>query len=144
MEAQQLLLIIAVLSFLNSATFTVILYSFNRTNLRTAARQEHNRLLLEIDRYQLDCPDLWVMWDTALTQGAPPLAPAQQKRIELFTILVLNIYETVFNFYHHIIRPGSADRTIWEKWNRMFQGLFSSSSLARVQVADMVHSGNYS
>lgn len=137
-------LFIAVLSFVNSVLFTVILYRFNRINLRTAARQEHNRLLLEIDRYLLEKEDLWLIWDANRQTLGRPLTQQETHRCTLFIVFVLNIHETVFSFYDHAIRRNQEDEEHWHKWDLMLIALFKSSSIARELATDPNRASDYS
>ncbi len=141
METQAVLLIVTVLSLVNSALFTVILYRFNRVNLRTAARQEHRRSLTEIGLLLLHNPDLWLLWDDY--RGTHTLEPAQRMRLQGFVVLVLNIYEGVYAFYHHSIRQGASDRGLWQKWDQMIEGLVRHSSIVRAIIAEQTQRHSY-
>ncbi len=142
MASQTLLIIIASLSFLNSAMFTFILYRFNRTNLRTAGRQEHNRLLLEIDKYLIEHDELWALWD-AHRDASVQLTPHQAMRVQLFVVMITNIYETVYEFYHSSIHQNAIDRAQWLKWDGMIRNLCATSTVARAKLAEMGGSVNY-
>ena len=142
MASQTLLLVIAILSFLNSAMFTFILYRFNRTNLRTAGRQEHNRLLLEIDKYLIEHDKLWALWD-AHRDTSVQLPPEQHMRLQLFVVMITNIYETVYEFYHSSIHQTAQDRAHWLKWDGMIRNLCATSAIARAKLAEMGGNVNY-
>lgn len=141
MENQVVLLAVTALSLVNSVLFTAILYRFNRTNLRTAARQEHRRSLTEIDRLLLEHEDLWLLWDDY--RAGAELDARQRMRLQGFVVLVLNIYEGVYAFYHHSIRQDASDRALWQKWDQMIGGLVRHSSLARAIVGEQTQRHSY-
>lgn len=141
MESQALLLTVTALSLVNSVLFTAILYRFNRTNLRTAARQEHRRSLTEIDLLLLEHEDLWLLWDDY--RAGATLDARQRMRLQGFVVLVLNIYEGVYAFYHHTIRQDASDRALWQKWDLMIGGLVRHSSLARTILAEQTQRHSY-
>lgn len=136
------LIVISALSFVNSVIFTFVLWRDNYVLLRSTARQEHNRLLLDIDKYLVDSPDLWAMWDEHGTKSN--LSPEQQMKIRQFVYLVMNVYETVYDFYHHLVRRNKADEAHWKKWHNIITEFLCSSRFAREVVADIKHRCNYS
>ncbi len=141
MESQVLLLTVTVLSLVNSVLFTAILYRYNRTNLRAVARQEHRRSLTEIDLLLLQHDDLWLLWDDY--RAGAELDARQRMRLQGFVVLVLNIYEGVYAFYHHSIRQDASDRALWQKWDLMIGGLVRHSSLARGLIAEQTQRHSY-
>ncbi|MBC8044304.1 MAG: hypothetical protein IAF08_12775 [Rhizobacter sp.] len=136
------LIVISALSFVNSVIFTFVLWRDNYVLLRSTARQEHNRLLLEIDKYLVDSPDLWAMWDEHGAQSN--LSPEHQMKIRQFVYLVMNVYETVFDFYHHLVRRNAADEAHWTKWHNIITEFLRTSAFAREVVADVKTRRNYS
>jgi len=106
-------------------------------------RQETERLsasnifsshLININKYLIDQPELWMVYDDHPLNKITQLTPLISARIDAYLHMVFNLISTTYGFYVQGIgeqRMRDDDREYWEAYKNFGMVLMKSSSRAR-------------
>ena len=111
-------------SFITVAT--VILN--NRKTIRNQVRQEHTRLLIQIDNHFVNDPELWAIYDNDPIRESLSDDIKKKSKRKTIIYLILNVLEVVFDYYNNIIVKSKVDKLYWESWENLFNQYFEEST----------------
>ena len=110
-----------------------LVWWFNQWSIRRSSRQDHVRMLLDIDRQLIEKPRLWLIYDDY------PIPSGEKKdedtwdpaRREAFIYFHLNMFEAFFDFHRQLAPLWDADKEYEKSWRLYIKDFFKRSSEAR-------------
>jgi len=127
-------LVISLISFFLTSLAVVFTYRFNRITIRNTAKQQHQAILLEIDKMLIEHPELWTIYDdhpmSAITEETPEL----KAKNEAFIFFYLNFFDLVYEFYNKHIIKNRNDKETWRSWKDYIEYFLQGCSQARVII----------
>jgi hypothetical protein len=106
---------------------------FNQLSIRRSARQDHVRMLLDIDRQLIEKPELWLVYDDF------PVPSGEKKdkcawdpaRRKAFVYFHLNTFEAFFDFHRSLAPIWEVDKEYEKSWKHYIKDFFKRSPEAR-------------
>lgn len=129
--------VISVISFMLTIVTVIFTYRFNRITIRNSAKQEHQKILLEINKMLLAEPELWTVYDQHPMNAVTPKSPQLQAKVEALVYYYLNFFDVVYEFYNVHIIKNKNDLETWKSWAAYIEYFIRGSSAARNTILQM-------
>jgi hypothetical protein len=107
---------------------------YRQETARLSASNIFSSHVININKYLVDQPELWMVYDEHPLNKAIQLTPLISARIEGYLHMVFNLFSTTYAFYVQGIGEGSMrddDREYWEAYKNYGIVLLKYSSRAR-------------
>jgi hypothetical protein len=121
--------------------FGLLAWRYNERSIRRLARQDHIRMLIDIDKIYIERPTLWRIYadeyqnlpepgsDEAKASAADPWEPARRRGL---IYLYLNMFDAAYDFDRHLnwrnlSRRTASDREYLESWTVFVRDFFARS-----------------
>ncbi len=126
-------LVISIFSLIISTIAAVIIWKFNSISIRNTSRQEHNKLMLEINKLLIENPELWAVYDNhpvnkSIKDTSDHLVHAKRTA---FIYHYINFFDILFDFYNRQIFQNKNDKADWKAWDSFITHYFKGSTEAR-------------
>jgi hypothetical protein len=108
-----------------------LVWLFNQWSIRRSARQDHIRMLLDIDKQLIEKPELWLIYDDYPAPAGRQQDPWDPARREAFIYFHLNMFEAVFDFHRWLAPTWEVDKEYEKSWKHYVKDFFDRSSEAR-------------
>ncbi|MFH0815814.1 MAG: hypothetical protein V1934_03240 [Methanobacteriota archaeon] len=141
MALENIEIIALTLSIISLAISLFVAYrgwKINEIALRRSFRQEHYRMLLEVDKHLMQNPELWKTYDKYKDDEVNLDEKGSQRRRRAFIYLHLNLFEMIFDYYEYLSNKNKLDINYWNAWNRYIYQFFRESSEARAIFKEKV------
>jgi hypothetical protein len=117
--------------------FGLLAWRFNERSIRRMARQDHIRMLVDIDKIYVERPTLWRIYDNEFP-GMPESSPAdpwEPARRRGLIYLYLNMFDAAYDFDRHLNwrnlnRRTQSDREYLDSWKIYIKEFFERSTEA--------------
>lgn len=109
----------------------VFTYRFNRITIRNSAKQEHQKMLLEVNKMMIADPWLWTIYDDHPLTASRPSSEEDQARKESLIYYYLNYFDVIYEFYNKHIIMNRTDKETWRAWREYMESFLRRSSQAR-------------
>lgn len=129
--AGQISLVISIITFLLTILTVVFTYRFNRITIRNTAKQEHQKMLLEVNKMMIADPTLWTIYDDHPLAEGRVFTKEEQGRKEALIYYYLNYFDVIYEFYNKHIIMNRTDKETWRAWKEYMEYFFRRSSTAR-------------
>lgn len=123
--------IISIVSFVLTAVTVIFTYRFNRITIRNSAKQEHQKMLLDINKMLLAEPVLWAVYDDHPMSAEIDLTPEMQAKLDALIYYYLNFFDVVYEFYNIHIIANKNDKETWKSWKAYIRKFISGSARSR-------------
>ncbi len=121
--------------------FGLLAWRYNERSIRRLARQDHIRMLIDIDKIYIERPTLWRIYadeyqnlpepgsDEAKASAGDPWEPARRRGL---IYLYLNMFDAAYDFDRHLnwrnlSRRTASDREYLESWTVFVRDFFARS-----------------
>lgn len=129
---------ISVVSLLVSLMVALRDWSYSKTSVRFTSRNHYTNALFDIDRQLVNRPELWAIYDDHPMAANRSMDPEAVARRDAFIYLHFNLFETVYNDYHKVLRRTQTDEQYWRSWDSWIHYFFRASAEARSLFANAV------
>jgi hypothetical protein len=155
----QLLILFSVLAFFVSFSSFLKVTELSETQLRLSHRNEFKKMLIDLDKELIKKPELFAIFDKhplhnlEKTKELDINAPLKIAERQALCFLILNIFDTVYNYYYrskiktHSQRwkSESADKTVFTDWmnqiledSEEFRKFFREKQIQAIYPEDFV------
>jgi hypothetical protein len=131
----------ALLALLVSAAVAFWGLRYTETTIRYGARNQYMNAVFDIDRQMVNHPGLWAIYDGHDVAKGRDTSPIESGRRQAFMYFHFNLFETVFNDYHRVLRWLPRDEQHWQSWHNWIRGFFRASSDARAEFLRAADAG---
>lgn len=146
MDTQIVSVVISTIS-LCVAMFSVRLaMQYRQETVRLSAANIFSSHLININKYLVDEPELWMVYDDHPLNKTMQLTPLIRARIDAYLHMVFNLFSTTYGFYVQGIseqRMRDDDREYWNAYKNFGMVLMKNSSRARELFQDSTTQGLY-
>lgn len=122
---------ISMISFFLTALTVIFTYRFNRITIRNTAKQEHQKMLLEVNKMMIADPLLWTIYDDHPLADQIEETPELKAKKEALIYYYLNYFDVVCEFYNKHIIMNKTDKQTWDAWKEYIEYFIGRSSQAR-------------
>ena len=115
--------------------FGLLAWRFNERSIRRLARQDHVRMLVDLDKLFIERPQLWMIYredfkDLPLPHDSDQKTEAARRRALIY--LLLNMFEVVFDFDRHLNWRNlnwrtKSDKEYMDSWKLFIRDFFHRS-----------------
>jgi hypothetical protein len=116
--------------------FIFLAYRQASYQLRLNARNEFQKMLLEANKTLVASPELWSIYDENKFTFFDKKTPENSLKLESFTYMMLNIFESVFSFYGDSKGLRESEKVSYASWKGYFKNFLEGSSLARRLIGE--------
>jgi hypothetical protein len=122
---------VSIISFCLTFLTVIFTYRFNRITIRNSAKQEHQKMLLDIDKILITEPSLWTIYDNHNLNSTTVRTPELEAKKEALIFYYLNFFDVVYEFYNKHIIQNKNDKETWKAWKEYMDSFIRGSSQAR-------------
>ncbi len=109
-------------------------YGLGEYQMRLNTRIEFQTWLIEIDKFLVEKPELWAIYDSHEMSRHRSESLEERAKLEAFGFMTLNIFEGVFAFYGDSPRLTSFEKDSFRAWKAYLRDTLQDSSLLRSLV----------
>lgn len=122
---------LSIISFVITFVTVIFTYRFNRITIRNSAKQEHQKMLLDINKILITEPSLWTIYDNHILNSSVVRTPELEAKKDALIFYYLNFFDVVYEFYNKHIIQNKNDKETWKAWNEYIVYFIQGSSQAR-------------